>query len=127
MRHTPSNAEIRRLVVDLCRASVMLRIAEDRGVLSGNGESGRLAQGIENWLTVCESQITPILNQASDASVAKDNVIDFSSKRAARGRHEPAPQTRTDPGAAPEKTPSEQNWAELRAQLRMISTAVTNA
>jgi hypothetical protein len=105
----------------------MLRIAEDRGVLSGNGESGRLAQGIEDWLTVCESQITPILNQTSDASTAKDNVIDFSSKRAARGRHDPAPQTRAEPGAEAKKAPSEQNWAELRAQLRMISAAVTNA
>ena len=128
MHRTPSNADIQRLVIDLCRASATLRIAEERGMLSGDGESGRLAQGIEDWLTVCERQIAPILDETSAPATQAANVIDLSQKRAARTAVATPPTGKlATPPPEPEKAPTERNWAELRAQLRSISVAMTKA
>lgn len=132
MHRTPSNADLQQLVVDLCRAAVMLRMAESRGCLEGDGESGRLADGIDKWFTACEHQISEILEPAPDQPPADDNVVNLAGARAKRGvAAADAPRISGVIENAPEKaldrTPSEQHWAELRAQLRLIASSMTSA
>jgi len=128
MSRTPSNADLQELVIELCRAAVTLRIAEKRGMISGGGESGRLADGIEKWLAACERQIDEILEPEADQGAAAANVIDLAGERAARatsGAKDDTPSSVEK--RSPDKTPSDQRWAELRARLHMISSTMTKA
>lgn len=118
MPRTPSNAELRALILDLCRASVLLRIVERRDVISGGG-SERLAEAIDAWLIECESQITPIL-ETQDAP-ADTNVISFVPRGAARVEPEAPVKA---PRREPPRSPSAERLQELRRQLQIIAQAI---
>ncbi len=115
MPRTPSNTELRAMILDLCRASVLLRIVERRDVISGGG-SDRLADAIDAWLVECEGQITPIL-EAKDEPV-DSNVISFAAKGAARTEFAASPRRE------PPLSPSAEKVQELRRQLQIIAQAI---
>ena len=65
-----STAEFQRLVVDLCRASVLLRAAADKGPLTdGSAATQRLANEIDGWLDANQSRIVPIFAKSADANI----------------------------------------------------------
>lgn len=124
MFRPPSDDDIERMVIELCRAAVTLRMAETHGALATGGESARLADGIEAWLTACEPQIAPIIaaKKAPRAPAGrKCGVVTLDEERRRRpaGPHPDAPEAaRCEP---PARSESELRWSGLRESLSLVS------